>query len=144
MSFVPHITVATIIEHRERYLMVEEFSSNRVVFNQPAGHLDPDESLIEAAVRETLEETGWKVEITGLTGIYLFRGENGVTYQRTCFIGVPIAEQPGQTLDHGIIQAHWLTLAEIEERKSSLRNPMVLECIYDYLNKPRYPLDLIR
>ncbi len=144
MSFVPHITVATIIEHQARYLMVEEVSNNRIVFNQPAGHLDPDESLIEAAARETLEETGWTVEITGLTGLYLFQGENGVTYQRTCFIGVPVTSEPERPLDQGIIKAHWLTLAEIESRRSSLRSPMVLECIYDYLNKPHYPLDLIR
>lgn len=144
MHFVPHITVATIVERQGRYLMVEEVSNNRVVFNQPAGHLEPDESLIEAAVRETLEETAWTVEITGITGLYLFRGKNGVTYQRTCFTAVPVALQEQLPLDQGIIKAHWLTLAEIESRRASLRDPMVLECIYDYLNKPRYPLDLIR
>lgn len=144
MDFVPHVTVATIVERQGRYLMVEELSSNRIVFNQPAGHLDPDETLIDAAVRETLEETAWNVEITGLIGLYLFRGENGVTYQRTCFTGTAIAQEPELELDEGIIAAHWLTLEDIEDRRAQLRSPLVLDCIYDYLNKPRYPLELIR
>ncbi|NLY58109.1 MAG: NUDIX hydrolase [Gammaproteobacteria bacterium] len=144
MRFIPHVTVATIVEDQGRYLMVEEVSSDCVVFNQPAGHLEADESLIEAAERETLEETAWTVEVTGVTGMYLFQGGNGVTYQRTCFAASPLAFQPEQALDEGIIAAHWLTLDEIRARQSQLRNPMVLQCILDYLNKPRYPLDLIR
>ncbi|CEA05200.1 putative hydrolase [Pseudomonas saudimassiliensis] len=144
MRFLPHVTVATIVEDNGRFLMVEEVSNNRVVFNQPAGHLEADESLIEAAYRETLEETAWTVEITGLTGMYLFRGDNGVTYQRTCFTARPLALQPDVQLDEGIVRAHWLTLEEITALRDQLRSPMVLECIIDYLNKPRYPLDLIR
>ena len=144
MRFIPHVTVATIVEDQGRYLMVEELSNNRVVFNQPAGHLEADESLIQAAHRETLEETAWTIEITGITGVYLFRGENGVTYQRTCFTALPLAHQPELELDTGILRAHWMTLDEIRARQSELRSPLVLECILDYLNKPRYPLDLIR
>lgn len=144
MRFIPHVTVATIVEDQGRYLMVEELSNNRVVFNQPAGHLEADESLIQAAHRETLEETAWTIEITGVTGVYLFRGENGVTYQRTCFTALPLAHQPELELDTGILRAHWMTLDEIHARQSELRSPLVLECILDYLNKPRYPLDLIR
>ncbi|PRB77133.1 NUDIX hydrolase [Pseudomonas sp. MYb185] len=144
MRFIPHVTVATIVEDQGRYLMVEELSNNRVVFNQPAGHLEADESLIQAAHRETLEETAWTVEITGITGVYLFRGENGVTYQRTCFTALPLAHQPELELDRGILRAHWMTLDEIRARQAELRSPLVLECILDYLNKPRYPLDLIR
>ena len=144
MPFTPHVTVATIVEDRGRYLMVEEISSNRVVFNQPAGHLEADESLIQAAHRETLEETAWTVDITGVTGLYLFLGENGVTYQRTCFVASPVAHQPQVTLDKGILRAHWLTLDEIRAREAQLRSPLVLQCILDYLDKPRYPLDLIR
>ena len=144
MPFTPHVTVATIVEDRGRYLMVEEISSNQVVFNQPAGHLEADESLIQAAHRETLEETGWTIDITGLTGLYLFQGENGVTYQRTCFVAAPVKHRPELPLDDGILRAHWLTLDEIRARESQLRSPMVLQCILDYLNKPRYPLDLIR
>ncbi|WP_185267881.1 NUDIX hydrolase [Halopseudomonas xiamenensis] len=144
MRFIPHVTVATIVEDQGRYLMVEELSNNRVVFNQPAGHLEADESLIQAAHRETLEETAWTIEITGVTGVYLFRGENGVTYQRTCFTALPLTHQPELELDTGILRAHWMTLDEIHARQSELRSPLVLECILDYLNKPRYPLDLIR
>lgn len=144
MRFIPHVTVATIVEDRGRYLMVEEVSNNLVVFNQPAGHLEASESLIQAACRETLEETGWAVEVTGVTGLYLFRGANGVTYQRTCFAAVPVAHHAGQVLDDGILGAHWLTLEEIRERRAQLRSPLVLQCVLDYLNKPRYPLDLIR
>lgn len=144
MSFIPHVTVATIVEDQGRYLMVEEISSNRVVFNQPAGHLEADESLIQAAHRETLEETAWTVEITGLSGLYLFRGENGVTYQRTCFVASALEHHPELPLDDGILCAHWLTLDEIRARQSQLRSPMVLQCILDYLNKPHYPLDVIR
>ena len=144
MRFIPHVTVATIVEDQGRYLMVEEISSNRVVFNQPAGHLEADESLIQAACRETLEETAWSVEVTALTGLYLFRGQNGVTYQRTCFVASPIEHRPEVSLDDGILRAHWLTLDEIRARDSQLRSPLVLQCILDYLNKPHYPLDMIR
>lgn len=144
MRFIPHVTVATIVEDQGRYLMVEEVSNDSVVFNQPAGHLEADEGLIEAACRETLEETAWAVEVTGITGLYLFRGANGVTYQRTCFAAKPVEHRPQLELDEGILRAHWLTLDEITARQSQLRSPLVLQCILDYLNKPHYPLDLIR
>ncbi|WP_017132370.1 NUDIX domain-containing protein, partial [Pseudomonas agarici] len=86
MEWQPHITVATVVEDNGRFLLVEELQNGQVVFNQPAGHLDPDESLSEAAIRETLEETGWDVELTGVIGIYLYTApSNGVTYQRVCF-----------------------------------------------------------
>ena len=86
MDWKPHITVATIVEDNGRFLMVEELKSGRTVLNQPAGHLDPNETLTEAAIRETLEETGWDVQPTGVLGIYLYTApSNGVTYQRVCF-----------------------------------------------------------
>lgn len=144
MRFTPHVTVATIVEDQGRYLMVEEVSNDCVVFNQPAGHLEDDESLIQAACRETLEETAWAIEVNSVTGVYLFRGANGVTYQRTCFAASAVEHRPELPLDEGILCAHWLTLDEIRARESQLRSPLVLQCILDYLNKPRYPLDLIR
>src|SRR5690606_42109033 len=110
MRFLPHVTVATIVEDNGRFLMVEEVSNNRVVFNQPAGHLEADERLIEAAYRETLEETAWTVEITGLTVMYLFRVDNGLTYQRTCFTDQPLAIQPDVQMYEGTVLAHWLAL----------------------------------
>lgn len=144
MRFNPHLTVATIVEDRGRFLMVEECQDGRTVLNQPAGHLEADESLIEAAQRETLEETGWTVEITSLVGLYLFTARNGITYQRTCFAGRPLAHDPARTLDDGIIGAHWMTLDQLQNTPNELRSHLVLDCIRDYLEKPHYPLDLIR
>ena len=100
MDWKPHITVATIVEDNGRFLMVEEHKAGRNVLNQPAGHLDPNETLTEAAVRETLEETGWDVEPTGVLGIYLYTApSNGVTYQRVCFIAKPLKHHPDYQLD---------------------------------------------
>ncbi|SDS27611.1 ADP-ribose pyrophosphatase YjhB, NUDIX family [Halopseudomonas xinjiangensis] len=144
MRFLPHVTVATIVEDAGRFLMVEEYRDNRIVLNQPAGHLEADESLIEAARREVLEETAWHVEITGLVGLYLFKADNGTTYQRTCFHARALSIQDGRKLDDGILRALWMTPQEIEQRHADLRSPLVLGCIQDYLNKPLYSLDLIR
>ncbi|HHX05474.1 MAG: NUDIX domain-containing protein, partial [Thiopseudomonas sp.] len=92
--FTPHITVATVIEKDGRFLFVKEHAEERVVLNQPAGHLEMDESLIQAAIRETLEETGWDIEITQLIGIYLYTApSNNVTYQRVCFAGRALAQR---------------------------------------------------
>ena len=110
MTWQPHITVATIIEDNGRFLMVEELKNGRAVLNQPAGHLDPHETLTEAAIRETLEETGWDVEATGIVGIYLYTApSNGVTYQRVCFIAKALKHHPDYQLDEGILRARWLT-----------------------------------
>ncbi|WP_150304957.1 NUDIX hydrolase [Pseudomonas saliphila] len=144
MRFKPHLTVATIVEDSGRFLMVEERQDGRTVLNQPAGHLEADESLIEAAERETLEETGWTVEITSLVGLYLFTARNGITYQRTCFAGRPLAHDAARVLDEGIIGAHWMTLDQLQNTPTELRSHLVLDCIRDYLEKPHYPLDLIR
>ena len=89
-GLAPHITVATVIEDQGRFLLVEELKAGRLVLNQPAGHLEANENLREAAIRETLEETGWEVELTGLVGIYLYTApSNGITYQRVCFAARP-------------------------------------------------------
>ncbi len=144
MRFLPHVTVATIVEDAGRFLMVEEYRDNRIVLNQPAGHLEADESLIEAARREVLEETGWNVEITGLVGLYLFKANNGTTYQRTCFHARATSLENGRKLDDGILRAVWMTPEQLERRRADLRSPLVLGCIQDYLNKPLYSLDLIR
>ncbi len=97
MDWQPHITVATIIEDQGRFLLVEELKGEggRAVLNQPAGHLDPNETLGQAAVRETLEETGWDVELTGVVGLYLYTApSNGVTYQRVCFTARTLRYHP--------------------------------------------------
>ena len=116
MRWQPHITVATIVEDQGRFLLVEETSHGKTVLNQPAGHLEADESLLQAAVRETLEETGWEVELTAVTGIYLYTApSNGVTYQRVCFAARPLRHRPELPLDDGIIGPRWLTREELDQ-----------------------------
>ncbi len=144
MRFIPHVTVATVIEERGRFLMVEEYRDGRLVLNQPAGHLEEDESLIDAARREALEETGCSVEITGVVGVYLFKADNGISYQRSCFVGRLLQQHPERELDEGIVRAPWMSLEDIRARRADLRSYLVLDCIVDYLTKPHYSLDLFR
>lgn len=145
MRFTPHVTVATLVEDQGRFLMVEEISDGRAVLNQPAGHLEADESLIQAALRETLEETGWEVELTAVTGIYLYTApSNGVTYQRVCFAARPLRHRPERELDTGIIGPRWLTRDELLARREQWRSPLIIRCIDDYLAGERFPLNLIR
>ena len=146
MRWLAHVTVATIIEDQDRFLLVEEISADKKqVFNQPAGHLEADESLLEAAVRETLEETGWDVELTAVTGIYLYTApSNGVTYQRVCFAARPLRHHPERALDDGILGARWMTRDELAAQPERWRSHLVLRCIDDYLEGERFPLSLIR
>ncbi|BCG24437.1 NUDIX hydrolase [Pseudomonas tohonis] len=145
MRFTPHVTVATLVEDQGRFLMVEEISDGRAVLNQPAGHLEADESLIQAALRETLEETGWDVELTAVTGIYLYTApSNGVTYQRVCFAARPLRQRPERELDTGIIGPRWLTRDELLAHREQWRSPLIIRCIDDYLAGERFPLSLIR
>ncbi len=140
----PNTTVATIVEQDNRFLLVEEISNNQQVLNQPAGHLEKEESLIAAACRETLEETGWHVTPTELVGIYIYHStHNQTTYHRYCFAAQAQQQVPNATLDKGIIGPVWLTLEEIKQR-TDLRSPMVLQCIQDYLKGQRYPIELIK
>ncbi len=144
MRFTPHVTVATLVEDDGRFLLVEEFADGRAVLNQPAGHLEADESLIEAALRETLEETGWEVELTAVTGIYLYTAPaNGVTYQRVCFAARAL-RQTDRPLDEGIIGPRWMSRDELARQPERWRSRMVLRCIDDYLAGARFPLELIR
>src|SRR5690554_1814478 len=97
--FTPHITVATVVEKDGRFLFVKEHAEKRIVLNQPAGHLEMDESLIQAAIRETLEETGWDIDISHLIGIYLYTApSNNVTYQRVCFAGRALKQRNDYSL----------------------------------------------
>lgn len=145
MRFIPHVTVATIIEDQGRFLLVEEMADGRAVFNQPAGHLEADESLMQAAVRETLEETGWDVELTAVTGIYLYTApSNGVTYQRVCFAAKALQQRPQHPLDQGIIGPRWLSRDELAAQPQRWRSELVLRCIDDYLEGPHFGLELIR
>lgn len=142
-SWYPHLTVATIIERDGRFLMIEELSDGLRVINQPAGHVEQGETLIEAAVRETLEETAWQVELQSITGFYLYTSpHNGITYFRCCFNGVAITHT-NNPLDEGIIGAKWLTLEELKSAEDKLRSPLVLKCLDDYHNGQRLPLESI-
>jgi 8-oxo-dGTP pyrophosphatase MutT (NUDIX family) len=143
MTWTPHITVATIVPEGDRFLLVEEWADNLLVFNQPAGHLDPNESLIEAAIRETREETGWQIDVQSIVGIYLLKAVNGLTYHRTCFLAAPVA-QISETLDHGIERIVWMTRAEVELHNDRLRSPLVIQCIDDYLAGQNFPLSILR
>ena len=143
--FTPHITVATVVEKDGRFLFVKEHAEKRIVLNQPAGHLEMDESLIQAATRETLEETGWDIEITQLIGIYLYTApSNNVTYQRVCFAGRALAQRENHQLDEGIIAPVWLSRDELIEQQALWRSPMVLRCIDDYLAGERFSLELLK
>lgn len=148
--WTPNCTVATLVHQAGKFLFVEEYdklsSTQTPVLNQPAGHVELDESLIEAAVRETLEETGWLVEIEAYLGLYINVAPNNVTYHRHCFIARPISELPDAELDEGIIAAHWLTLEELEaaEAAGRFRSPMVRPCLDDFLAGQAYPLALIK
>lgn len=145
MTWQPHITVATIVEDQGRFLFVEELKAGRLVLNQPAGHLEPNETLLQAALRETLEETAWEVELTGLVGIYLYTApSNGVTYQRICFAARPVHLNPELELDPDISGTTWLTRDELAAQAHRLRSELVLECLDDYLRGPLHSLTAIR
>ncbi|MDH1561464.1 NUDIX hydrolase [Ectopseudomonas chengduensis] len=145
MEWQPHITVATVIEDDGRFLFVEEFKAGRLVLNQPAGHLEANESLREAALRETLEETGWDVELTALLGIYLYTApSNGVTYQRICFSAHPVRHDPERELDSDISSITWLTRDELADQPERWRSELVLQCVDDYLAGISGPLELLR
>lgn len=143
VEWTARLTVATLIERDGRFLLVEEYADGEeLVYNQPAGHLDEHETLAAAAIRETLEETAWEVEVNAIVGIYYWTHPKGHTFVRTCFVGTALRHHPDQPLDHGIQRAIWLTYEEIVALGPKLRSPMVLRCIDDYLAGQRYPLDL--
>lgn len=139
----PHNTVATIVVQDEKFLMVEELIDGHLVLNQPAGHLEANETLAQAAVRETLEETAWVVEPTAFLGLYQSNTVAGdISYIRSCFIAKPIRHFPDRALDSEIVQALWLSREEVQARKQQLRSPVVMQVIDDYLAGKRYPLDV--
>jgi len=143
MTWKPHATVAAIVEQNGQFLMVEENVNGKIVYNQPAGHLDPDESLVEAVIRETQEETAWLFTPEALVGVYLWSQPNSDrSFLRFAFCGTCSNHQANQQLDDGILRALWLSKAELENSKK-LRSPMVMQNIDDYLSGQRYPLDIL-
>ena len=140
----PHVTVACVVARGERYLMVEEEVAGRLVYNQPAGHLDDHESLAQAALRETLEETGWTVELQHLIGVHQWRStEHGDAVIRFSFAARAISHDPDRPLDSDIRRALWLTREEIAALGERLRSPMILQSIDLWLGGQRLPLDTL-
>jgi 8-oxo-dGTP pyrophosphatase MutT (NUDIX family) len=144
MRWAPHLTVAAVVARDGRFLVVEESIDGRVVCNQPAGHLDPGESLCAAIVREMLEETARHFVPGALTGIYRWvHPASGATFVRVCFTGEAGDAEPGRALDDGILGTRWLSRDALAAEAGRLRSPLVLRCIDDYLAGARHPLGLL-
>lgn len=143
----PSVTVAAIVERDGQFLLVEEETSDGIRFNQPAGHLDPSESLIEAVARETMEETAHEFAATAMVGMYMSRylsarTNKEVTYLRFAFCGT-VGARHDRPLDEGILRAVWMTREEMLACESKHRSPLVMRCVDDYLAGQRAPLSLI-
>jgi 8-oxo-dGTP pyrophosphatase MutT (NUDIX family) len=143
MSLKLDLTVAAIAERDGRFLFVQERAARRIVLNQPAGHLDDGESLMDAVVRETREETARVFTPQAVTGLYLWRGPGGRTVLRVAFTGSVGEQDESAALDRPIIRTVWLNRDEAGARSRELRSPLVLRCIDDYLRGARYPLTLL-
>jgi len=140
----PHVTVAAVIEQAGRFLFVEEQAGEAIVLNQPAGHWEADETLTEAAIRETLEETGYHFQPTSLVGIYRWpHPDLPIVYLRFAFCGTVLGHDADRELDAGILRALWLTPDELRAQATRHRSPLVMRCLEDYLAGKRYDLDLL-
>jgi 8-oxo-dGTP pyrophosphatase MutT (NUDIX family) len=141
----PDVTVATVVVAEGRLLCVEERVSGRLVINQPAGHLEPDESLQEAALRETLEETGWDVRLTAFLGAYQWKApETSRHYLRFAFAAEPERHDASRKLDEGIVQALWLTPEELLAARDRHRSPLVWQVVADHLAGQRSALSMLQ
>ncbi|MCK2089476.1 NUDIX hydrolase [Thauera aromatica] len=144
-SWKPNVTVAAVIECDGRFLLVEEKTPEGLRFNQPAGHLEEGESLLEAVVRETLEETAHRFIPEYLVGVYQWtRPQGDITYLRFAFGGRVDGEVPGRRLDEGIVRALWLTPDELRATAERHRSPLILQCVDDWVAGQRFPLSLLR
>ena len=143
-QFKPNTTVAAIIEQNGKFLLVEEQTERGNRYNQPAGHLEDGESLIQAVMRETMEETAYEFTPECLLGIYHWKHtHNDTTYLRFAFIGKVGVHYPMQALDDGIVQAVWMSVDEMRDKANLMRSPQVLMCVEDYLAGKRYPLQVV-
>lgn len=144
MIWKPHVTVAAVVQRDGKFLLVEEETDIGPAFNQPAGHLEQGESLVDAVIRETMEETAYHFKPTCLIGIYNWQHPTkGITYLRFTFGGELRGYEAGRPLDDGIIGARWLTLEEVRASQARHRSPMILRGIEDMLAGKSYPLDLL-
>jgi 8-oxo-dGTP pyrophosphatase MutT (NUDIX family) len=141
MTWRPDLTVAAIVQRDERFLIVEERINQAIVFNQPAGHVEDGESLLDAVIRETLEETAWHFVPLQLLGLYLWRSpQTGRSTLRVAIAGDVTKQDSARQLDRGILAVHWMTAAELQTQTHLLRSPLVLRCIDDHLAGRRYDL----
>lgn len=144
MIWKPNVTVAAIIEQDGKFLLVEEHTSQGLRFNQPAGHLEANESLLNAVVREAREESAYDFEPQHLVGVYRWHAATSdTTYLRFAYSGRILAHHAGQALDDGIVRAMWMSVEEIRATVPRHRSPLILRCVEDYLAGKRYPLELI-
>jgi len=144
MAWRPSVTVAAVAERNGSFLLVEEIADGKRVYNQPAGHWEPGETLAAGCARETLEESAHRFVPTHLIGIYRWKApKDDVTFLRFAFCGEVEGQESGRALDREIVRAVWLTLEEIRELRPRHRSPLVLRCIEDYLSGRRFPLDLV-
>ena len=128
------LTVAAVIEHDDKYLLVEEYAMGRRVFSQPGGHLEADEAPEQAVIRETLEETGCTVECQDLIGVYLWiHPQTRQQFLRLVYVAKFVDCDESLPLDDGILSRRWMNLRDLEDRRSTLRSPAVLRCVQDYV-----------
>lgn len=147
MIWKPNVTVAAVIEQNGKYLLVEEEpeAGSGLLLNQPAGHLDPGETIIQGAIRETLEETAYTFVPEYVLGIYQWHSHHmDTTYLRFAFGGHVTHHDPERKLDTGILQAAWFSVDEINQMRHRHRSPLVMQCIQDHLTGKRYPLELLK
>jgi ADP-ribose pyrophosphatase YjhB (NUDIX family) len=146
-TWAPHVTVAAIVERSGRFLVVEEHTPDGLRINQPAGHLEAGETLVDAVVRETLEETAHAFTPEALVGVYMAHfgkpGGDGTTYLRFTFCGAVGAGPAERALDADIVRTLWLTADELRACRERHRTPLVMRCVDDYLAGRRVPLDFV-
>ena len=140
-----HLTVAAVVERHKRFLLVEEQVSGTEVINQPAGHVEPGESLLHAVVREMLEETAWTFDPAYIVGIYLWQHpEKDDRFLRVVFAGSVTAHDPERPLDDGILRTLWLSRERLLQRSAQLRSPLVMRAVDDYIEGQRYPVTMFQ
>ena len=145
MIWKPHVTVAAVVQRDGKFLLVEEETEAGLAFNQPAGHLEEGESLLDAVVRETLEETAYRFKPTHLIGVYNWTHptKEDTTYLRFAFAGELRGFEANRPLDEGIVAARWLTLDEVKATQARHRSPLILRCIEDFQAGKQAPLDVL-
>lgn len=144
MIWKPNVTVAAVIEQSGRFLLVEEETEEGLRFNQPAGHWEADETLLQGVIREVREETAYTFHPEALIGVYRWQHpRKDIIYLRFAFSGRVSQHDPGQPLDSGVLRAVWMSREEIAASRERHRSPLIIHCLEDYLSGRSFPLDII-